>query len=199
MCAIRTPGRRVNRQGRRFPSGRPKGACLAPARRGRLETTPFRPFQAATRGRRALLLRPDCYQRSCKHLGRHMRPFRAEQDARGRRQDARPSTKAGLGLVVKMAGRAWLLYGSSGSPGVDSIVTGQIRLRCGAYALVAEGPEFVRQMLRIRSIREASANSTTASVASASVRTVSLVGDTVTSSSTNGPTAARAARGPSPA
>ena len=33
-------------------------------------------------------------------LGRHMRPFRAEQDARGRRQDARPSTKAGLGLVV---------------------------------------------------------------------------------------------------
>ena len=37
-------------------------------------------------------------------------------------------------------------------------------------------------------IREASANRTTASVASASVRTVALAGDTATSSSTNGPT-----------
>jgi hypothetical protein len=37
-------------------------------------------------------------------------------------------------------------------------------------------------------IREASANSTTASVASASVRTVAPVEDTVASSSTNGPT-----------
>ena len=44
-------------------------------------------------------------------------------------------------------------------------------------------------------IREASANSTTASVASASVGTVSLVGYTVTSSSTNGPTSSPSSTG----
>ena len=172
---------------------------MAPARRGRLETTPFGPFQEATRGRRALLLRPDCYQRSCKHLGPARASFpRGAGCARAATRCA-AEHEGGSGAGRNVPGRAWLLYGSSGSPGVDSIVTGQIRLRCGACALVAEGPEFVREMLRTRSIREASANSTTASVASASVRTVSLVGDTITSSSTNGPTAARAARRPWPA
>jgi hypothetical protein len=37
----------------------------------------LRPFQKATRGRRAFLLRRDRWQRSCKHPGRRVLAFRA--------------------------------------------------------------------------------------------------------------------------
>jgi hypothetical protein len=118
---------------------RERSGCLgaAPARRRRL---PDRDYSADPRGR--LSTRASGEDRSWSDpvavlRGETVRchptaPCRATSGAR-----CVSGHEDGSGAGRNVPGRAWLLYGSSSSPGVDSTVTGGLRLRCGACPLVA--------------------------------------------------------------